>query len=38
MRRMQLLVVAEPEARERLLACLRMKDDLLANCALDTLR
>ena len=35
---MQMLCVAEADARQHLLACLRLKDDLLANCALDTLR
>ena len=35
---LQLLVPADEAARAHLLACLRQQDELLANCAMDTIR
>ena len=35
---LQLLIPAEEAARAHLLACLRQQDELLANCAMDTIR
>ena len=34
----QLLASVDEASRTRLLACLRLQDELLANCAMDTMR